>query len=267
MTDKRTATGSATDGGGATAREEASVKRWKSHAAVSDLIAGLTLALGDKLRAVVMYGPTARGERTSGESELHLLIVLGNLTLETLAAAGPSLARWTARGRAMPRIFTPATLAEAADVFPVELGDIAERHLVLHGRDPLASMPRLDAEHLRLQCERELREKMMRFQEAYALNKGKDADLARLIVASFPAFGLVFRGCLRLLGDPPPESSLAAAEAFCRLAGIDPAPFVDADRLRRGEKVGSVGDLFARYYAALDSAVEAVDRFAPPSST
>jgi hypothetical protein len=236
---------------------------WRSHAAVSDLVAGLSLALGDKLRSVVLYGPAARGEKPSGDAELHLLVVLADLELATLAAAGPHLARWLARGRAMPRLFTPATLSEAADVFPIELGDIAERHLVLHGRDPLASMPRLDAEPLRLQCERELREKMMRLQEAYALSRGKEAELARLLVSSYPAFALVFRGCLRLLGDEAPETSLAAAEAFSRHAGIDPAPFTEAEKLRHGEQVGSVADLFVRYYAALDRAVEAIDRFAP----
>ena len=247
------------------ARDESSTRRWRSHAAVADLIASLTLALSDKVRAVVLYGPAARGEKPSGDSELHLLLVLADLELATLAAAGPALARWTGRGRAMPRLFCPATLAEAADVFPVELSDIAERHLVLHGRDPLASMPRLKVEHLRLQCERELREKMMRLQEAYALARGKDTELVRLIVSSYPAFALVFRGCLRLHGDTPPESTLAAAEAFCRSADIDPAPFAEADKLRNGQQVGPMADLFARYYAALERAVDTVDRFAPPA--
>jgi hypothetical protein len=249
------------------ARDEAAMKRWRNHAAVSDLIAGLSLALGDKLRAVLLYGPAARGEKPSGDSELHLMVVLADLEIATLAAAGPSLARWIGRGRAMPRMFSPTTLADAADVFPVELSDIAERHLVLHGRDPLSSVPPLDIEHLRLQCERDLREKMMRLQEAYALSRGKDSELSRLIVSSYPAFALVFRGCLRLHGDAAPESSLAAAEAFSKRAGIDAGPFADAERLRTGERVGgSVSELFARYYAAIERAVEAVDRFAPSST-
>ena len=253
-------------GTGREAAEKARAKAWRDHPAVSDLIAGLNLALGDKLRAVVLYGPAARGEKTSGDHELHLLVVLANLDLDTLGAAGPSLDRWIGRGRAMPRLFTPATLSEMADVFPVELGDIAERHLLLHGRESLATMPPIQTEHLRLQCERELREKMMRLQESYALSRGREAELERLIVGSYPAFALVFRGCLRLHGGRAPETSLGAAEEFSRRAGLDPAPFAEADRLRRGERVASVRELFARYYAALDRAVEAVDRFLPSST-
>ena len=266
MSDER----SATNGVRAAARagaspdtdaDQASVKAWRSHAAISDLVSGLSLALGDKLRAVVLYGPAARGEKTSGDEELHLLVVLGDLELDTLTAAGPSLGRWVGRGRATPRLFTQATLRDAADVFPIELAEIAERNLVLHGQDPMTSMPALDGENLRLQCERELREKLMRLQEAYALSRGKDAELARLIVGSYAAFSLIFRGCLRLHGEVPPDTGLGATEAFSRRAGIDPAPFVEADKLRRGESVGSIRDLFARYYAALDRAVDAVDRF------
>src|SRR5262245_47334228 len=117
MSDRRTAA----PGDGSDAREETSLKGWRRHARVSDRTGGPSLALGDKLRAVVLYGPAARGERPSGDSEIHLLVVLADLALETLAAAGPALGRWIGRGRAMPRLFTPATLREAADVFPVEL--------------------------------------------------------------------------------------------------------------------------------------------------
>jgi hypothetical protein len=271
MSDQRTARGSAQSGGKSDSEgahgggEAAQLRAWREHRPVSDLLAGLSLALGDKLRAVVLYGPAARLDRPSTGDDLHLLVVVSALDLETLGAAGPSLERWLASGNAMPRLFTPETLRAAADVFPIELGEIAERHLVLRGRDPLAGAPLLDPEYLRLQCERELREKMMRLQEAYALSRGREADVARLIVSSYRTFALVFRGCLRLLGERAPDSDLAAAEAFCRRAGVDPGPFTDADRLRRGEKAGSARDLFARYYAALGQALDAMDRFAPES--
>lgn len=274
MSDQRTARGSAQSGmsGSESAPprdaggdEAARVRAWREHRPVSDLLGGLSLALGDKLRAVVLYGPAARLDQPSTGDDLHLLVVVGALDLETLGAAGPSLERWLGGGHAMPRLFTPDTLRTAADVFPIELGEIAERHLVLHGRDPMAGAPRLDPEHLRLQCERELREKMMRLQEAYALSRAREADVARLIAGSYPVFALVFRGCLRLLGERAPDSDLATAEAFCRRAGVDPGPFTDADRLRRGGKPGGARDLFARYYAALGQALDALDRFTPGS--
>src|SRR5689334_264882 len=218
---------------------------WKKHAACAELVKGLDDALGKGLRAVVLYGPAARGEVANGHGDLHILVVLSDLALPSLARAGEPLARWVKRGQPVPRLFSPTTLAEAADVFPIELGDIAERHVLLHGDDPLPSMPVLDREHLRLQCERELREKMMRLEEAYALGRARGEDLRKLVAASFPAFAMIFRGCLRLQGDAVPEGALEAAEAFCRKAGIDAEPFRAAARARQ-EKGALADDDFAR---------------------
>lgn len=239
---------------------------WKKHAAIAELVKGLDGAVGAALRSVVLYGPAARGEVANGATELHILVVLADLKLETLEKAGPPLARWVKRGLPMPRLFSPATLREAADVFPIELGDIAERHLLVHGEEPLPSMPDLDREHLRLQCERELREKMMRLEEAYALSRVRGDELKRLVVSSFPAFAMVFRGCLRLHGDTVPEGGLDAAVAFCRAAGIDPEPFRVAARVR-AENVALADGEFESYHSALERAIDAIDKFIPPEPT
>lgn len=240
---------------------------WKKQSDIASLIDGLSGGLGEKLRAVVLYGPAVRGEVSAGPQELHLLILLADLETATLTAAGPALSKWVSSKLPVPRLFSGTTLAEAADVFPIELSDVAEKHVVLFGRDPLASMPEIDGEHLRLQCERELREKLMRLEEAFALARGKEADLRRLLAASFPAFAMVFRGCLRLHGDPVPSDGAAAAAAFCQRAGIDAEPFAAVERLRRGDRAVSAASLFPRYHAAIVRAVDAVDKFVPNTRT
>jgi hypothetical protein len=240
---------------------------WKQQTYVADLVDGLSDALGDKLRAVVLYGPAIRAEAGAPPQELAALVVLADLEPDTLAACGPALGKWVGSDLPIPRLFSPTTLAEAADVFPIELSDVAERHVVVHGRDPLASMPEIDGEHLRLQCERELREKLMRLEEAFALSRGRERDLRRLVAGSFPAFTMVFRGCLRLNGDPVPADGAAAAAAFCQRASIDPEPFAAVERLRRGDRAVSAAAIFPRYHAAIVRAVDAIDKFVPHSRT
>ena len=75
------------------AAPDQAASRWRSHRPIAELIASLSLALGDKLRSLVLYGPAARGEKASGEQELHLVVVLADLALDTLTAARPSLQR------------------------------------------------------------------------------------------------------------------------------------------------------------------------------
>ena len=240
---------------------------WKKHSDIAALIQGLSDALGEKLRALVLYGPAVRGEVGLGPQEIPVLILLADLEPDTLTAAGPALSKWVARGLPVPRLFSSTSLAEAADVFPIELSDVAEKHVVLFGRDPLSTMPEIDGEHLRLQCERELREKLMRLEEAFALTRGKESELRRLLAASFPAFTMVFRGCLRLHGDPVPADGAAAAAAFCQRAGIDAEAFAAVERLRRGDRAVSAASLFPRYHAAIARAVDAIDKFVPNTRT
>ncbi len=240
---------------------------WKKQSDIATLVDGLTDALGDRLRAVILHGPAARGEVIAGPHELALLVLLADLEPETLTAAGPALARWVSRDLPVPRLFSASSLSEAADVFPIELSDVAERHVVLQGRDPFEAMPEIDGEHLRLQCERELREKLMRLEEAFALSRGKESELRRLLASSFPAFAMVFRGCLRLHGDPVPADGAAAAAAFCQRAGIDPEVFAAVERLRRGDRALSAATLFPRYHAAISRAVDAIDKFVPHTRT
>lgn len=240
---------------------------WKKHSDIAALVQGLSDALGDKLRAVVLYGPAVRGEVGAGPQEVPVLVLCADLEPPTLGAAGAALAKWVSRGFPVPRLFSPTTLAEAADVFPIELSDVAERHVVVFGRDPLSAMPEIDGEHLRLQCERELREKLMRLEEAFALARGKEAEVRRLLAASFPAFAMIFRGCLRLHGDPVPADGAAAAAAFCQRAGIDPEVFAAVERLRRGDRALGATTLFPRYHAAICRAVDAIDKFVPNTRT
>jgi hypothetical protein len=237
------------------------------HPELTTLAQTLDGALTDRLVGVYLYGPAARGEAMRDQPELNVLIVLRDLELATLHAAGPALERWVrAAGMPCPRLVTPQTLADAADVFPVELAELTERHVVIRGGPALAALPAVDPRQLRLQCERELREKLMRLQEGYALGGATDRELRRLMMVSYPTFAALFRACLRLYTVPPP-SSIAAVERFCRHVDLDPSVFVEVERLREGLPIETaIPTLFQRYVTAIDRAVRAVDMFTPRSS-
>ena len=229
--------------------------------ALRRLVQGLIEALGPRLRSVVLYGSAARGDFHEGTSDLNVLLVLEDLDPATLETLSPSVARWCAKGHHAPRLFSPALIAESADVFPSEFLDIRAGRLVLHGDDPFARLEVRGAS-LRLQCERELREKMMRLREGYVECHARARDLSWLLTDSYTSFLALFRGCLRLLGGEPPAGSREVVAAFCERAGLDQAPFEEVARLKRGESAGAdLKTIFSRYYEQLTKAVRTVDRF------
>jgi hypothetical protein len=233
--------------------------------ALQQMVDRLKAALDDRLVSVVLYGSAARGDFTREISDLNLLVVASDLEPSTLERLGPPVAEWVRQRHPFPRLFSPAMLAASADVFPIEFHELLQRHVVLAGSDPFTGLE-VHHDYLRLQCERELREKLMRLTEGYVEASRRDRDVLRLMAESYSAFAAIFRGCLQLLGAEPPMAAHDVVAHFCSRAGLDPAPFDSVECIRRGERPdGTTAELFARYYGEIAKAVERIDRFSPTS--
>ena len=232
-----------------------------SHPDLDVLIDQLRQGLGGRLRSVVLYGSAARGDWERSTSDLNLILVLESLDPDALEALAPALTRWESRKQPLPRLFTPAMIVESADVFPIEFLDLQADRRVLHGDDAFAAVE-VHTDHLRLQCERELREKMMRLREGYVETHGHPRRLRRLLTDSYTTFVALFRGCLHLHGDLVPVHNEEVVTAFCERGGLDATAFAEVARLKHGEPVQhDEKTVFAAYYAELTRAVSRVDRF------
>jgi nucleotidyltransferase-like protein len=237
------------------------IQQWP---ALGTMVEDLVRALGGRLVSVVLYGSAARGEHQEGTSDLNLVVVAADLEPRDLEALAGPIASWTRKGQPPPRLMTPALLADAVDAFPIEFLDIRTHHVVLHGSDPFAAI-RVQVEPLRLQCEREFREKLMRLREGYVAAHRSQKDLKALLTTSYTTFAALFRAGLHLVGATPPAASAEAAAAFCARAGLDAAPFAAVDALRRGDAAPSLDlrTLFSQYYEQLARAVGVLDAFRP----
>jgi hypothetical protein len=228
------------------------------------MVDGLAGALGGRLRSVVLYGSAARDDFHEGASDLNLAVVADTLDPATLEALSRPVHAWVRKGQPPPRLMTPEIIADAADVYAIEFLDLRSHRVVLHGQDPFAAVV-VRTDLLRVQCERELREKLMRLREAYLDTHASPRRLRRLMVESYSTFTALFRGCLALMGGTPPARNADVAAAFCARARIDPAPFDAIAAMRQGGAGPDVDlkTLFARYYEQLGRAVGVLDAFRP----
>lgn len=119
------------------------------HADLDILLDQLTQSLSHRLHSVVLYGSAARGDYEKSTSDLNLILVVDELTPPVLEQMSPELVRWESRGQPLPRMFTPATIVESADVFPVEFLDLQAYRQVLVGSDPFEGLE-VNTAHLRL---------------------------------------------------------------------------------------------------------------------
>jgi hypothetical protein len=220
---------------------------------------------GEDLVAVVLYGSAVTGEHIPGRSDLNLLVLLRAVTAGHLRRAHPRIARWRKAGIVAPLFLDPHYLETSTDVFPLELLDLQGQHRVLYGSDEVLRGLRVDPGNLRLQCEQELRGKLLRLRQVYLETAGDARRVAALLTESVSSFLVLLRALLRLAGRPVPsgrEAVLADAAAL----GLPTAAMRDVLGLRRGEiriRGAEADRLFDRYLAEVERLVEAGDRLRP----
>jgi len=231
---------------------------------LQDLLRGLEKALGPRLKSVILFGSAARGDYHPAASDYNVIVVLDALGADVLEALAPVVRPFVLKRHPIPRLFTPELIAASADSFPIEFVDIRAGRVVLHGADPFAEIEVARAP-LRLQIERELKEKMMRLREGYVMSHDDPLALRSLLIESYSAFAALFRGGLHLMGRPVPSHGHDVVAAFCETMGLARAPFDAVARLRRGEKESAdLKVLFADYHDQLSRAADAVDRLNIP---
>ncbi len=130
------------------------------------------------LVGLALYGPVL----APGFDDRHAatsVMVLGQAELKELRRLGEQGARLGRRGIAAPLVMTPEFIEASRDSFPLELLEIQQNHATLVGRDCFAALE-LKPEHLRLQCERELKRIGMRMRQGLLAAAGREAVLAEL---------------------------------------------------------------------------------------
>jgi hypothetical protein len=212
--------------------------------------------------AVMLYGSGARGEHVEGRSDFNLLVIGPGFHPATLERLGKTFGPLEGKSPTPPLLFPAAEGRRSADVFPIEIADMQVARVTVRGPDPVAGLT-VQRSDLRRALERELRGKLLRLRQGYAVHCASDPDLIKLGVQSAATMAALFRSGLVLLGDTPPiESPAMIARAAGRM-GFDPEPLVRYFSLRTRREDGSSGERswFERYLDATEKAVQFIDQF------
>jgi hypothetical protein len=141
-----------------------------------------------------------------------------------------------------------------------------KRHYqVVFGVDVLEEL-QFGGKALRLQCERELKGKLMLLRTGFLETEGKAENLQRLMAASITAFLSVFNALLTLKDREAPRGRREIVSAVADLYGIDASPFLHCIDLREGKKGLAPADLtaiFRSYTAEIQKLIATVDRLEP----
>jgi predicted nucleotidyltransferase len=234
---------------------------------MDDAVGGIVTPVLDRIDGVLgqaysalIYGSAARGEFRDGVSDVNLLLVCQELGPATLRRLSAALAGLRGKRQSPPLLIERGEWASASDVFPIEVTDMQLAHQLVRGEDPLAGRV-VDPADLRRALEAELRAKLLRLRQAYALAAGDAASLGAVASGTVASVAALFRVSLVLFGRDVPAGTPAALAAAGQAMAVamEPVAALWTRRVLQGPPCAP--ELFEGYLAAVAAAVRVIDTF------
>lgn len=189
-----------------------------------DIIADYKGLFRDDLVSIILYGSATGTDYRPGKSDVNFMIVLSETGIERLDQAFGVVKKWQKKNVAIPLFLTETYVETSIDVFPIEYLNFQRKNLIVFGKDILSNLV-FKREHVRLQCEREIKGKLLLLREAFLETHGKGKALKGVISQSISAFIAIFEALLYLKGMDVPREKRDVINATCKTFEIDPNVF------------------------------------------
>jgi len=215
----------------------------------------------DDLKSIILYGSGARGEYVPKKSDLNFLVVLTETAMDRLRDVFPLIRKWRKRRVNIPLFLTEEYIGSSLDTFPIEFLNLRHSYVLVFGKDVLAGLSFQKAD-IRLQCEREIKGKLLLLREAFLGSEEKTRSLAQLSSASLTAFLSLFRALLFLKDMDIPRHNKEVITAAAQAVGFDEGPFLEVLRIKEGkDKAGreDLAKLIERYLQTIREIWKRVD--------
>jgi hypothetical protein len=198
-------------------------------------------------------------------SDINSVVVLHDMDLHFVEFLAPLGKKYGKKRIAAPLVMTPEYIERSLDAFPVEFLDFKLLHKTMYGHDLLKDL-QIAMPNLRLQCEREIKTKLIGLRQGYISSLGKKKLIADMLIRNFTGSMALFRGIITLLGKAPPVVRAEVIAMFGTATGIDTSIFekllmVKAETLKPSER--ELASFFERYYDALESMGKIIDDLHP----
>lgn len=228
-----------------------------------EIVRRLHEAAGENLESIILYGSAARGDYHSRKSDLNLLCVVKSASASELARIAKVVRWWSADQREpAPQIFTREELAGSADVFSIELFDIARHHKVLFGPDPVAEVE-IPMNLHRVQVEHELRIALQKLRAQFLRYAENEPRLREVYEQSISSITALLRHFLIALGENADSDHFHVYQRIAELTGADASAFELGHQLRENHPVAEITRAYGKYLAAIETVVHSLDALVP----
>ncbi len=211
--------------------------------------------LDAQIEAVILYGSVVRGEYVEGHSNINLLMVLQECTLQNLHNCSQLTERWKKEGIIPPLLITESELRQSCDLFPIEYIEIKENHTLLEGKDPFLTL-HIDERGLMQHCARELSGNLLRLRQRFIEGQGRPEAIPAVLTLSLMALLPALRAVCKMLGHPSGGKSIDFLRSLPSALQVEAPVFLEILEIKQGIRTPgklTMSDLFMRYAQAVEN--------------
>ncbi len=165
--------------------------------------------LGENLVSVIAFGSQANVE--DAKSNLNLMIVTNELTAENLYDISKPVKKWVKGKNPIPVIMNRDEWYSSFDVYAIEYADIKENYRIIYGEDLIPTIC-INKYFLRLQCESELKNLLLKYKNNFLMNVKSDREMKKLLNNVIKTLLVIFRSVLRLHDSAVPYRAVDIIE-------------------------------------------------------
>jgi hypothetical protein len=216
------------------------------------------------IHSIHITGSVATAAYDPGYSDVNSVVVLHEMDLTFLERLAPLGKRYRKKRVRAPLIMTPAYVQDSLDVFPIEFQEIALIHRTVYGNDLFVHLT-IDPAHLRLQCERDLKAKLIGLRQGYLSSQGEAKILTANFAQAISGYMPLFRGIIALYGRTPPIAQEDVIGMLQEVTGVETSIYLTVLRNKRQHarlRMPALNALFETYYVTTDALRSVVDALA-----
>ena len=215
----------------------------------------------DNIHSITLTGSALTDDFVPGKSDINSVVVLAEMDLKFLELLSALGKKYQKKRIAAPLIMTPEYIMNSLDVFPIEFLNIKLLHKTLFGENLFQDL-KINRVDLRLQCERELKVRLIGLRQGYISCLGNSKMLMEMFIDSFSGYVPLFKGIILLLGKKPPVTSQDAIAVLEEVSGVNTRVF-DTILTQKKQKtklmMGQLNTIFQDYYAAIEKLGDITD--------
>ena len=154
---------------------------------IKQFVQSLANALGDDLVSIVIYGGMAKSKSIKETDTIKLMLVIREITTDILDRIADPYMKHKRSNQIQLLTLSEEDLQTSTDVFPIKFLDMQQDYEVLAGQDVVKGLE-ISRDNLRIRCEQELKNLMLRLRQTYINHSSKPKVLSSTMTKSYFAF-------------------------------------------------------------------------------